>query len=54
MYLYFDDYVLLNRLKTQGTEAPEQLVTNCLDLMGPIEVGDGTKKKSPRGGEAMG
>ena len=36
---------IINRLKTQGTKTPEQLVTNCLDLMGPIEVGDGTKKE---------
>src|SRR6476660_8178349 len=36
---------IINRLKTQGTKTPEQLVTNCLDLLGPVEVGADTKKE---------
>ena len=36
---------IIERLKTQGTKTPEQLVTNCLDLLGPVEVGADTKKE---------
>jgi hypothetical protein len=36
---------IIERLKAQGTKTPEQLVTNCLDQLGPIEVGTGTKKE---------
>jgi hypothetical protein len=36
---------IINRLKAQGTKTPEQLVTNCLDLLGPVEVGADTKKE---------
>jgi uncharacterized protein (DUF1800 family) len=36
---------IIERLKAQNTKTAEQLVTNCLDLMGPIEVGDATKKE---------
>ena len=36
---------IINRLKAQGTKTPEQLVTNCLDLLGPVEVGEATKKE---------
>jgi uncharacterized protein (DUF1800 family) len=36
---------IINRLKAQGTKTPEQLVNNCLDLLGPIEVGANTKKE---------
>jgi uncharacterized protein (DUF1800 family) len=36
---------IINRLKAQGTKTAEQLVVNCLDLLGPVEVGDGTKKE---------
>jgi hypothetical protein len=36
---------IINRLKNHGTQTPEQLVTNCLDLLGPVEVGDDTKKE---------
>ncbi|HET7882602.1 MAG TPA: hypothetical protein VFL55_17080, partial [Acetobacteraceae bacterium] len=27
------------------TKTPEQLVTNCLDLMGPVEVSANTRKE---------
>src|SRR5580704_10856962 len=36
---------IVNRLKAQGTLEPEQLVDQCLDLLGPVEVGDDTKKE---------
>jgi hypothetical protein len=36
---------IIERLKAQGTKTPEQLVTNCLDLLGPVEVGAATKKE---------
>jgi uncharacterized protein (DUF1800 family) len=34
---------IVSRLKSQGTLQPEQLVASCLDLLGPVEVGDDTK-----------
>ena len=36
---------IIERLKKQGTRTPEQLVDNCLDLLGPVEVGDDTKRE---------
>ena len=36
---------IIERLKAQGTKTPEQLVSNCLDLLGPVEVGASTKKE---------
>jgi uncharacterized protein (DUF1800 family) len=36
---------ILGHLKTHGTMQPEQLVDNCLDLLGPVEVGADTKKE---------
>jgi hypothetical protein len=36
---------IIERLKAQNTTKPEQLVDNCLDLLGPVEVGDDTKKE---------
>jgi hypothetical protein len=36
---------IIERLKQQGTKTPEQLVDNCLDLLGPVEVGANTKKE---------
>jgi hypothetical protein len=36
---------IINRLKAQGTKTPEQLVDNCLDLLGPVEVSADTKKE---------
>jgi uncharacterized protein (DUF1800 family) len=36
---------IIERLKAQNTGTPEQLVDNCLDLLGPIEVGADTKKE---------
>jgi hypothetical protein len=36
---------IIERLKVQGTKTPEQLVDNCLDLLGPVEVSADTKKE---------
>ncbi len=36
---------IIARLKAQKTTTPEQLVDNCLNLLGPVEVGTGTKKE---------
>jgi len=36
---------IINRLKAHGTKTPEQLVNNCLDLLGPVEVSASTKKE---------
>jgi len=36
---------IINRLKSQGTRTPEQLVDNCLDLLGLVEVDDDTKRE---------
>jgi hypothetical protein len=36
---------IIARLKQQGTKTPEQLVDNCLDLLGPVEVTADTKKE---------
>jgi hypothetical protein len=36
---------IIDRLKAQNTKTPEQLVDNCLDLLGPVEVGADTKKE---------
>jgi hypothetical protein len=36
---------IVSRLKSQGTLVPEQLVDQCLDLLGPVEVGADTKKE---------
>jgi hypothetical protein len=36
---------IINRLQAQGTKTAEQLVDNCLDLLGPVEVGTDTKKE---------
>ena len=38
-------HAIIDRLKAQGTLTPEQLVDNCLDLLGPVEVGADTKKE---------
>ena len=45
---------IVNRLKAKGTLEPEQLVDQCLDLLGPVEVGDDTKERVDRAGETMG
>ncbi len=34
---------IITRLKAQGTLTPEALVAGCLDLMGPLQVGDETQ-----------
>ncbi len=36
---------IIERLKVQGTKTPEQLVDNCLDLLGPVQVSADTKKE---------
>jgi hypothetical protein len=36
---------IINRLKAKGTMSPDQLVTSCLDLLGPLEVGTDTKRE---------
>jgi hypothetical protein len=36
---------IIDRLKSKGTLLPEQLVTECLDLLGPIEVRPETRKE---------
>ena len=35
----------MERLKAQGTLSPEQCVEQCLDLLGPLEVGDSTRQE---------
>jgi uncharacterized protein (DUF1800 family) len=36
---------IINRLKAKGTLTPDQLVDGCLDLLGPVEVSDGTRQE---------
>jgi len=36
---------IIDRLKSKGTVAPEKLVDNCLDLLGPVDVGSETMKE---------
>jgi hypothetical protein len=36
---------IINRLKAKGTLSPEQLVDNCLDLLGPVEVSADTRQQ---------
>ena len=36
---------IVERLKAQGTLSPEQCVEQCLDLLGPLEVGDSTRQE---------
>jgi hypothetical protein len=36
---------IINRLKAMGTLSPEALVDACLDLMGPLEVGEETRRE---------
>ena len=36
---------IINRLKTQGDVSPEGFVDTCLDLMGPLEVNEGTRRE---------
>ncbi len=36
---------IMNRLRAQGALTPEQLVDGCLDLMGPLQVGDETSQE---------
>jgi hypothetical protein len=36
---------IIARLKAKGNQTPEQLVDNCLDLMGPLEYSDETKSE---------
>ena len=36
---------IINRIKAKGTSDPEELVDSCLDLIGPVEVGETTKQE---------
>jgi hypothetical protein len=36
---------IIGRLKKHGSLQPEQLVNHCLDLLGPVQVGEDTKKE---------
>jgi hypothetical protein len=36
---------IINRLKAKGTLSPEQLVDGCLDLLGPVEIGNDTRQE---------
>ncbi len=36
---------IINRLREQGATSPEQLVDGCLDLLGPLEVADESRKE---------
>ena len=36
---------MINRLREQGATSPEQLVDGCLDLLGPLEVADESRKE---------
>jgi Protein of unknown function (DUF1800) len=36
---------IIDRLKAKGSLSPEQLVDDCLDLLGPVEVGADTKQQ---------
>jgi len=36
---------MINRIKARGTLQPAQLVDTALDLMGPLEVGEGTRQE---------
>ncbi|MBV8891861.1 MAG: DUF1800 domain-containing protein [Acidobacteria bacterium] len=36
---------IINRVKQHGSLSPEQLVDNCLDQLGPVEVGPDTKQE---------
>ena len=36
---------MIDRLRSMGDMTPEQLVDNCLDMMGPLEVDEGTRKE---------
>ena len=36
---------MIDRLRSMGEMTPEQLVDNCLDMMGPLDVDEGTRKE---------
>jgi len=36
---------IINRIKAKGSVNPEQLVDDCLDLLGPVEIRDDTKQE---------
>jgi hypothetical protein len=36
---------IISRLKAAGSLQPEQLVNHCLDVLGPVEVGEDTKQE---------
>ena len=45
---------IISRLKALGTRTPEQLVDNCLDLLGPVQVNDDTKRELTTQAQAWG
>jgi len=45
---------IINRLKAKGSLAPEQLVDECLDQFGPVEVGSETKQELTAQAKAWG
>jgi hypothetical protein len=36
---------IINRLRAKGSLSPDQLVDNCLDLLGPVDVSADTKQQ---------
>ena len=36
---------IINRLKAQGTLSPEAFVDDCLDLLGPLEMGEESRRE---------
>ena len=45
---------MVNRVRARGTISPEQFVDSCLDLMGPVKVGDMTRRELLAQGEQGG
>jgi hypothetical protein len=36
---------IIGRIKSQGDLSPTEFVDSCLDLIGPLEVGEGTREQ---------
>jgi hypothetical protein len=36
---------IVSRIEAKGTISPETLVDSCLDLLGPVDMGEGTKEE---------
>ena len=45
---------IINRLKAQGSWSRSSWSTNCLDLLGPVEVGDDTQEGADRAAKQWG